>query len=760
MGHFEIRANFAAVKNNNSGWFILEETGRRVVTSPLVSELIGLIHQSHGDEDGLVAKLADHFPVEQVYYALIQLEKQGVIVKSGGRQEFPADFFRAGLCGQKGTQYPLSPMPSLTVRIAAIEGSNADADADALAASLSRSDKLKAERVTDWRKAEMTTDAVYVMVTTDYLEPELEAFGHLAHERKLRWLPVKAAGVIPWMGPLFLPTETGCVECLFDRLRGHRRLEVDQISEDGGKRSLRLSVGQTIHSLETVAGLLAVVLEKLAASKASEMTGALFALDFRTLKLERHPLTKREQCPLCGTGSQKNTSSTVALPKEPLRLQSRGKADYRDGGERVCSAVETLENYAHLISPITGVVGQLTPLPGTPACFGQVINSDWNVRDNREKAKSEQSARSFPAGYSTGKGRTVPQARASALGEAIERYCSQYEGYETRFRATFTEIGGVAIHPYDLMGFSERQYRDREAWREKGDTAYVPDPYDAARPIDWSPAWSLTQDRWRLIPSAFAYYAYPREGGGDVCRGCSNGVAAGNCLEEAVMQGVFELVERDAMAMWWYHKLRKPALDLRDFESPFVSAVGAAMNQKGMLLEVLDLTTDLGIPVFSANLFNRGEELHFKSIGLGCHRDPRIALERAVSELGQSWTIPDWDAYSLKFQKTPLSRECFLQADHNQTPKRYSDFSSERRDDFLDDIEDVKRLLSERGLELLVIDLTRPDIGFPVARVIIPGIVHFWPRFGCRRLFEVPKTAGWIAGDAGEDDLNPVPFYW
>jgi len=758
MDCFEIRTGLAAVTNGDSGWFIMEETGRRVVTSPLVAELIGLIRQSRGDEDGLVAKLADRFPAEQVYYALIQLEKQGVIVKSGGKQESPADFFRTGLRGQDGREYPLSPISALIVRIAAIGGS--DAYADALAASLSRSDALKAERLPDWREAEMTADAVYVAVTPDYLEPELEAFGRLAHERKLRWLPVKAAGVIPWMGPLFLPPETGCVECLFDRLRGHRRLEVDQISQAGRKQSLRLSVGQTIHSVETVSGLLAVELEKLAASKASEMVGALFALDFRTLKLERHPLTKREQCPLCGRVSQKNASSTVALPKEPLRLQSRGKADYRDGGERVCSAVETLENYAHLISPITGVVGQLTPLPGTPACFGQVINSDWNVRDNRGKVENEQSARAFPAGYSTGKGRTVPQARASALGEAIERYCSQYEGYEPRFCAPFTELGGVAIHPYDLMGFSERQYRDREAWREKGDTAYVPDPYDASRPIDWSPAWSLNQNRWRLIPSAFAYYCYPREGGGDVCRGCSNGVAAGNCLEEAVMQGFFELVERDAMAMWWYHKLRKPALDWRDFESPFVAAVDVAMNEKGLRLEVLDLTTDLGIPVFSANLFNRNEELHFKSNGLGCHRDPRIALERAVSELGQTWTLPDWDAYSLKFQETPLSRERFLQADPHQTPKRSSDFSSERRDDFLDDIEDVKRLLSERGLEMLVMDLTRPDIGFPVARAIVPGLVHFWPRFGCRRLFEVPKTAGWIAGDVGEDELNPVPFYW
>jgi len=542
-------------------------------------------------------------------------------------------------------------------------------------------------------------------------------------------------------------------------VRGHRRLEVEQIRENGGNQSLRLSVGQTVHTFETVAGLLAMELEKLAAGGVPELVGGVFTLDFRTLKFERHPLVKRPQCPVCGTLSKKSTRTSV-IPKEPLQLQSRVKADYRDGGERVCSAVETLEKYARLISPITGVVGQLTPLKKIPPCFGHVIKSDWIVRGNGEQTRSEDNGRLSVTGLSTGKGRSEPQARASALGEAVERYSSQYEGYEPCIRAPFADLGDVAIHPHGLMGFSERQYSDREAWRQKGDTAYVPDPYDAARPIDWTPAWSLTQQRWRLVPSAFAYYSYPRDGGGDICLGCSNGVAAGNCLEEAIVQGFFELVERDATAMWWYHKLRRSAVDWRSFDSPFVAAVDAAMEEMGMRMEVLDLTNDLGIPVFSANLFDCNEGYRFKSIGLGCHHDPSIALERAVSELGQSWKPADRDEWSLKFQDSPHSRELFLRADPHQTPKASSDFVREQRHDFLDDIEEAVRLLQVRELEILAMDLTRPDVDFPVARVIVPGLVHFWPRFGCRRLFESPKAAGWIDRNADEDDLNPVPFCW
>ena len=744
------------IANGDSGCFIMDETGRKTVTPGPAAALLGLISRDQGNEDTLLGALEDRFPAEQVYYALIQLEKHGVIVAAPAEPDSPAGLFRAKMRGQDRTGYPSSPTAVMTVRVLAVGG--ADSSADALAASLARSEILRVDCVPNWRAEEMAADAVYLAVTSDYLEPELEEFGRLAHERGLRWLPVKPRGVIPSMGPLFVPGETGCVVCLLDRAKGHRRLEVKQIRENGGKQSLGLSVGETVHSFEAVTGLLAVELEKLATGDVPEITGAALTLDFRTLALTRHSFMKRPQCPICGTFYRGN-AQTGFLLKEPLILQSRVKADYRDGGERICSAVETLEKFAHLISPITGVVGNLATVEDIPLCFGHVVRSDWNVRDGGEATRDDHNPRFAAVGFSTGKGRSEPQARVSALGEAIERYSSQYEGYEPCIRAAFRELGDAAIHPYDLMGFSERQYAEREAWPKKGETAYVPDPYDDTCPIDWTPAWSLTARRWRLIPSAFAYYSYPREGGGDISSGCSNGVAAGNCLEEAVIQGFYELVERDATAMWWYHKLRKPAVDWLTFNSPLVAAVDEAMERMGMKLMILDLTNDLGIPVFAANLFSCSESLRFKSIGLGCHRDPNIALERAVSELGQFWRTRDMDESSLRFQRSPDSREPFLQTDPRQAPKNPSDFATHDRQDFLEDIDDMVRLLSDRGLEMVIMDLTRPDVGFPVARVIVPGMVHFWPRFGCRRLFEVPKAAGWINKDAGEDDLNPVPFY-
>jgi len=78
----------------------------------------------------------------------------------------------------------------------------------------------------------------------------------------------------------------------------------------------------------------------------------------------------------------------------------------------------------------------------------------------------------------------------------------------------------------------------------------------------------------------------------------------------------------------------------------------------------------------------------------------------------------------------------------------------------LQDIETCVALLKNVGLEMLAADLTRPEVGLSVARVIVPGMVHFWPRFAAKRLYDVPVKMGWLAKPLTEDELYPVPFYF
>jgi ribosomal protein S12 methylthiotransferase accessory factor len=53
------------------------------------------------------------------------------------------------------------------------------------------------------------------------------------------------------------------------------------------------------------------------------------------------------------------------------------------------------------------------------------------------------------------------------------------------------------------------------------------------------------------------------------------------------------------------------------------------------------------------------------------------------------------------------------------------------------------------GIEILVLDQTRTDVGMPVAKVVMPGMRHFWARFAPGRLYNV-------AAPKPELELNPA----
>ena len=88
-----------------------------------------------------------------------------------------------------------------------------------------------------------------------------------------------------------------------------------------------------------------------------------------------------------------------------------------------------------------------------------------------------------------------------------------------------------------------------------------------------------------------------------------------------------------------------------------------------------------------------------------------------------------------------------------------ADFTVLRSDDLKDDVDFCRTLAERLGSELLVLDQTRPEIGLPVVKVIVPGLRHFWARFAPGRLYEVPVKLGWLPRPRTEEELNPIPMF-
>jgi ribosomal protein S12 methylthiotransferase accessory factor YcaO len=66
--------------------------------------------------------------------------------------------------------------------------------------------------------------------------------------------------------------------------------------------------------------------------------------------------------------------------------------------------------------------------------------------------------------------------------------------------------------------------------------------------------------------------------------------------------------------------------------------------------------------------------------------------------------------------------------------------------------------LRRAGLTAYGADLQRADIGIPAVRLFVPGLCHFKPRLGHRRLVEVPKKLGWKPERYRAEDLSSTPL--
>jgi len=330
----------------------------------------------------------------------------------------------------------------------------------------------------------------------------------------------------------------------------------------------------------------------------------------------------------------------------------------------------------------------------------------------------------------------------------------------------------AAIPFGNCLLFSERQYRERET-RNKGGSrfSFIPVPFDPELEIDWSPVWSLTRQEVRYLPTAFCYFDYPQPHDGTYCIGDSNGNAAGNTLEESILQGFLELVERDSVAIWWYNRVRRPGVDFDSFCEPYLGRLKEYLEQQGREFWAIDLTADLGIPVFASisRRMNRPQEQII--LGFGAHFDPRLALLRAVTEMNQMLSSPllddapesaadsttDPETAEWLRTATVANQSYLLPATGPHTQMSSHEYSP--ADDVTNDLLLCRQRVERAGLEMLVVDQTRPEIGLPVAKVIVPGLRHFWTRFTPGRLYDVPVQLGWRSKPLTEDELNPIPMF-
>ncbi|WP_034273296.1 TOMM precursor leader peptide-binding protein [Haloechinothrix halophila] len=607
------------------------------------------------------------------------------------------------------------------------------------------------------------TGELTVVVCDDYLDPALSEIDRAHREAGVPWLLAKPVGTQVWVGPVF-QSGHGCWHCLAHCLWRHRDAEACAQAALGRRGPASRPAVAIPALLSTGLNLIALEATKWLAGLRYSGQHCVWTLDTVDLSGSRHELRQRPQCSHCG-----DPSLIADMAHRPVVLRPTEKSSY-GGGHRSLPPEEVLVRYQHLVSPVTGIIKEITRDNRCPSLFN-------SYRSGANAAARHGDMAGFRRGLreqSGGKGATAIEAEVGALCEAVERYSATFHGDEARERGSYRALGERAIHPNDVLLIHERQYADRERWnRAHGRFHAVGQPFDEHEEIDWTPVWSLRQRRHRLLPTAMLYFGTPSEfGGGRLCSD-SNGNAAGSELADAVLQGLLELVERDAVALWWYNRIAAPAVDLDAFGDDWLAWVRAEYRGLGRELWVLDVTSDLDIPVMvavSRSLTAPRERIMF---GFGAHLDPRIALRRAVTELNQfapafladeadgadePAVLDDPDA-AWWFREATLANQPYLAGDPSFAARTPADYPDQRRDDIRQEVNLITTRLATLGMDTLVLDQTRPDIGMPVVKVIVPGMRHFWARFGPGRLYDVPVMLGRLERPTSYAELNPIPIF-
>lgn len=613
---------------------------------------------------------------------------------------------------------------------------------------------------------------IEIVLTDDYLHEDLKTFNEEVLRLSRPWMLVKPSGTIVWIGPIFVPQQTGCWHCLAQRLRNNRLVE--RYLEQRGDISSPLPpvLGFTSSSWQTALGMAATEIFKWIVQGENELlAGRLITHDLLALKTQSHTLVKRPQCSSCG-----ETMGGFNREPAPIILKHQKKTFTTDGGHRCFSPEETLKKYQHHISPLTGVVRELRKIPQANSLVHTYI-----ARHHFTRMFDDLNTLRHLGGRSAGKGMSDRQAKTSALCEAIERYSGVFQGNEIRHTSSYQQMGVRAIHPNDCMNFSSEQYNQHQEWNKNCSSWFqkIPKPFDEEKEIEWSPVWSLTEQKFKYLPTVYCYHGYGNKHSD--CWADSNGCAAGNTLESAILQGFMELVERDCVALWWYNRLKKPLLDLDSFDEPYFSALKKHYQKSDRQIWVLDITSDLNIPAFAAisrrwdwaNAQPSDRQTEDIVLGFGAHFDPKIAISRALTEVNQ--ILPNVssikadgttqypkssDSLAVKWWKTAtLKNQPYLKGDECVPAKVATDYPQFRSDDLLEDVTNCQKIVEQKGMEMLVLDLTRPDIGLKVVKVIVPGLRHWWRRLGAGRLYQVPVKMGWLEKPLSEHQLNPFPMW-
>lgn len=323
----------------------------------------------------------------------------------------------------------------------------------------------------------------------------------------------------------------------------------------------------------------------------------------------------------------------------------------------------------------------------------------------------------------SGKGSTEQRARISAVMESFERCLAERPGVNANVAGNIA--ASALVDSYASARESHNVLDPKEF--------LLAQPYIPQSLMEWVEAYDLMNKEEIFVSANAVYHPYDAPG---QCQKLflsnTNGLASGNVLEEAILHGMLEVIERDAISIAQFSRDLGKEIVLTE-EDGYLYELASKFKNAGIELKVWLVPTDTGIPtVIAATDDVKLKDPALLVMGAGSHLKPEIAVARAITEAAQSRVV------QIQGAREDTDREGFIRSVGYDRMKRLNGFWFEEGEKIsLSDVQDLSRkspaeninviLEKLRGIaeRVLVIDLSREEVAVPVVRVIIPGLELF-----------------------------------
>lgn len=419
------------------------------------------------------------------------------------------------------------------------------------------------------------------------------------------------------------------------------------------------------------------------------------------------------------------------------------------------------------VSPYTGIVRNVDETLAAPDEH-RLVSIACRLADGRPAVGAQVEE------YASSEHPLRAAAEAAAIGEALERYSAAFMPSDRVVVSAADRLPG-AVDPERFALFHETQLAD---------PAFPFRPFRRDTVVGWVEGFALPEGSPAYLPAQLAFLAWGRHAPAEerIAYTTSSGLACGATLEEALLAGLLEQIERDAVMLTWSGQLSLPLLDWsRDPE--LVRLDTRYFAPSGRRYSAVDLSSFFRVPTVLGVV--HGGPGALGALGVGAASAPTVAVAWCKA-LAEAFTVQRWvrdrslerpddvDRPAAEIQ-TFDGHTMFYAHPDRAARAAFLDASCERRDtrdasplggaNILERIHAACRSLGERGVSVYAVDVTSPDVrsgGLHVVRVVAPELCQLdvveRARFlGGTRLYTAAFEAGLLPRPLTLADLNPDP---